>query len=129
MRQWLTLAMFSTECRQLVGHGLATFVYEHALTLVIDFERCTTPAVKDGIATELLDYMEMSKARDFTQCMSLFGVAWHGTRDEQAVRVALINGEGDTIIEAMTLLLTHGTHTLSLRMSQQKRRSTPAQRE
>ena len=43
--------------------------------------------------------------------MNLFDVAWHGPRDEQTVRVAIIDGEGDTIIDAVMLSLAHDTPT------------------
>jgi hypothetical protein len=108
--EWATLTMLSTECRQLVRHHLATFMDEHAFALIVDFERCTTPAVKDGIATKLLYHHEMSQARDFAQGMRLFAVAWHGLSDEQRIGIAVINGKGDTVVD-VTLLLTHDTHT------------------
>jgi len=106
----LALTMFSTECRQFVRHGLAAFVYEHPFALVIDFQARATPAVEDGVTTELLYHRETTQARDLTQGMSLFPDLWHRISDEQAVRVAIINGEGDTIIDVMTLSLAHGTH-------------------
>jgi hypothetical protein len=116
----LTLAMFSTEYRQVIGHGVATFMNEHPFALVVDFERCTTPTVKDGIVTERAHHPEMTQARDFAQGMSFFAVAWHGLSDEQAVRVAVINGKSDTIIDVIALLLTHGTHTFLCKLANKK---------
>src|SRR6266702_4789586 len=45
------------------------------------------------------------------QLVRLSAVLWHGISDEQAVRVAGVNREGYTVVDVMTLLLTHDAHT------------------